>query len=208
MVAVRGNELVALLKPPPLKLSKIGDPEQTLLDWQDYVKTFKRFIEVTKIDGDHTEEHVNCVGCKTAKNIILMVGQKELETLWDHVRNVNDEDSFEEALRKIEVGITGQTNQAISRHKLFTNMDQGEKDFAVWYPMVKEQSLRCKFTDYNADAAARDAILFQTSNEKLQRDILSKDLDLQATIKAGLALEQSKAKQESLADRKKLEDDV
>ena len=96
MAAVGGNKLVALLKPPPLKLSKIGDPEQMLLDWQDYVKTFKRFIEVTKIDGDHTEEHVNCVGCKTAKNIILMVGQKELETLWDHIGNVNDEDSFEE----------------------------------------------------------------------------------------------------------------
>ena len=35
MAAVGRNELVALLKPPPLKLSKIGDPEQTLLDWQD-----------------------------------------------------------------------------------------------------------------------------------------------------------------------------
>ena len=207
MAAGGGNELVALLKPPPLKLSKIGDPEQTLLDWKEYVKTFKRFMEVTKIDGDHTEEHVDCVGCKTAKNIILMVGQKELETLWDHVGNVNDGDSFEEALRKIEVGITGQTNQAISRHKLFTRMGQGEKDFAVWYPLIKEQALRCNFTDYNAETAARDAILFQTSNKKLQRDILSKDLDFQATIKAGLALEQSKAKQESLVDRK-LEDDV
>ena len=76
-----GNELVALLKPPPLKLSKVGDPEQTLLDWQDYVKTFKRFIEVTKVDGDHTAEHVNCLGCKTVKNVILMVGQKELNVM-------------------------------------------------------------------------------------------------------------------------------
>ena len=64
MAAVGGNELVALLKPPPLKLSKIGDPEQMLLDWQEYIKTFKRFIEVTKVDGNHSEEHVNCVGCK------------------------------------------------------------------------------------------------------------------------------------------------
>ena len=77
----------------------------------------------------------------------------------------------------------------------------------MWYPLVKEQDLRCNFTDYNADTAARDAILFQTSNKKLQRDILSKDLDFQATIKAGLALEQSKAKQENLVDRN-VEDDV
>ena len=160
MAAAGGNELVALLKPPPFKLSKVGDPEQTLLDWQEYIKTFKCFIEVTKVDGTHSDDHVNCTGCKTAKNIILMIGQKDLETLWNHVGDVADEDNFEEALRKVEAGITGQTNQAISRHKLFTKMDQGEKDFAVWFPMIKEQALRCKFTDYNADAAARDAILF------------------------------------------------
>ena len=49
-----------------------------------------------------------------------MVGQKDLKMLWNHVGGVADGDSFEEALKKIEAGITGQTNQAISRHKLFT----------------------------------------------------------------------------------------
>ena len=57
-----------------------------------------------------------------------MVGQKDLKMLWNHVGGVADGDSFEEALKKIEEGITGQTNQAISRHKLFTKMEQGEKD--------------------------------------------------------------------------------
>jgi hypothetical protein len=137
-----------------------------------------------------------------------MIGQEDLETLWRHVGDVADEDNFEEALRKVEAGITGQTNQAISRHKLFTKMEQGEKDFAAWYPIIKEQALRCKFNDYNADAAARDAILYQTSNEKLQREILAKDLDFKATVKAGLALEQSKTKQENMTDRKRVEDGV
>ena len=71
MSAGGGNELVAL-KPPSLKLSKVGDLEQTF------------------------------------------------KILCDHVGNVNHGASFDEALRKIEVWITGQTNQAISRHKLFT----------------------------------------------------------------------------------------
>ena len=49
-------------------------------------------------------------------------------------------------------------------------MGQGDKDFAVWFPIVREQALRCNFVVFNADIVTRDAILFQTSNAKLQRD--------------------------------------
>ena len=59
-MAAAGNELVGLLKPPPFKISKVGDPEQTLLDWQKYIKKFKRFLEVTNVDGTHTDNHLNC----------------------------------------------------------------------------------------------------------------------------------------------------
>ena len=66
-MATGGNELVALLKPAPLNLSKVGDPEQTLFDWQEYVERFKQFLEVTKVDGTHKDDHVDCGGCKMAK---------------------------------------------------------------------------------------------------------------------------------------------
>ena len=125
-MAAGGNELAALLKPGPFRFTKVGDPEQTLLDWQEYIERFKRFLEITKFDGDHTEEHQNCQGCKTAKNILIMFGQKDIETLWKHVGKVTDEDNFEAALRKIEEGTTGQMNQAVSRHKLFMKMNQGD----------------------------------------------------------------------------------
>ena len=207
-MAAGGNELAALLKPGPFKFTKVGDPEQTLLDWQEYIERFKRFLEITKFDGDHAEEHQNCQGCKTAKNILIMFGQKDMETLWKHVGKVTDEDNFEAALKKIEEGITGQTNQAVSRHKLFTKMNQGDKDFASWFVTIREQAMRCNFENYNADTATRDAILFQTSDTKLQREILSKDLYMDATIKAGLALEQSKMKQEIMTVSKQIEDSV
>ena len=74
--------------------------------------------------------------------------------------------------------------------------------------MVREQALRCNFESYNVDTATRDAILFQTSDAKLQREILSKDLNMDATIKAGLAFEQSKMKQENISVTKQTEDDV
>ena len=40
----------------------------------------------------------------------------------------------------------------------------------------------------------RDAILYQTSDKKLQRKILSEDLALEETIKMGLELDQSQKK--------------
>ena len=46
-MAAGGNELAALLKPGPFKFTKVGDPEQTMLDWQEYIERFKRFLEIT-----------------------------------------------------------------------------------------------------------------------------------------------------------------
>ena len=66
---------------PPFKLSKVGDPGQTVQDWKKYVKQFNRFLAVTKADGTHTEGHVNYGGCKVAKNILLMINQDELDLL-------------------------------------------------------------------------------------------------------------------------------
>jgi len=56
-----------------------------------------------------------------------MIGQAALETLWDHVGEVEEDDSFEAALRKVEMGLMGGPNQAISSQKLFTKRAQGEK---------------------------------------------------------------------------------
>ena len=60
VVMASGNNLVGLLKLPPFKSTKIGDPQQTLQDWVKYIKQYRRFLSVTKAAGDHSEGHVNC----------------------------------------------------------------------------------------------------------------------------------------------------
>ena len=55
MAAGGGSDLVGLLKPPPFKLFKGGDTEQTLQDWNKYIK---QFLAVTKADSTHTVEAV------------------------------------------------------------------------------------------------------------------------------------------------------
>ena len=46
-----------------------------------------------------------------------MIGQYTLEIMSDHVGKVEENDSFQAALRKVETGKMGQTNQAVSRQK-------------------------------------------------------------------------------------------
>ena len=99
---------------------------------------------------------------------------------------------------KIVEGIRKQTNQAIARHRLMTGLDQGKKNFATWYPTVKEQAKHCSFDGYGVDEATRDAFLFQTSSPKLKQKILAENLNLDNTIKFGLAYKQSRKTAESL----------
>ena len=69
---------------------------------------------------------------------------------------------------------------------------------AEWYPLVREQAERCSWQGYSFSHAARDAILLQTRDKKLQQKILAEDLTYEDTIKYGLALEQGKRKVEEI----------
>ena len=89
--------------------------------------------------------------------------------LWDFIGKVEEQDTYLQAIQKIRTAITGQTNQAVMKYKLFMGMQQEDQAFSTWWSNVKEQASKCDFTGYNQEKAARDAILFQTSNGKLRR---------------------------------------
>ena len=67
-------EYAALLKPPPFSNSKVGDPEQLLQDFAEYVKTFEKFMLATGVAGNHTDGHAECGGCQKAKATLDLVG--------------------------------------------------------------------------------------------------------------------------------------
>ena len=60
-------EYVTLLKPPAFAISKVGDPEQLLQDFTEYVKTFKKFVLATGVGGVHTVDHAACGACTKLK---------------------------------------------------------------------------------------------------------------------------------------------
>ena len=139
-----------------------------------------------------------CGGCRKAKAYLKLVGGEEVKNLYDHVGHVVEEDTFETALEKIKAGIKRQTNQATARFKLFQQMPQSGGIFGDWAFKIKEQSDRCLWVNYDSKMAARDAILFQTDDKRLQRKIIAEDLNYDDTVRFGLAMEQGAKKVEEI----------
>ena len=147
-------------------------------------------------DSAH-EDHEVCESCKQEKAIMLMLGGDEMEKLFDHVGKVQEEDTFQKALNKVQNGIKGLTNQATARYKLFQEMPQDGQVFSTWAQLVVEQADRCDWQNYDKDKAARDAILYQLDDVKLKKKILAENLSYEQTVKWGMTHESSskKAKQ-------------
>ena len=125
-------DYAALLKPPPFTVAKVGDPEQLLQDFVEYIKIFKKFMLATGVGGNHGADHIDCGACQKSKATLELVGGKEMSVLFEHTGKVMEEDTFTQAVEKVEAGIKKQTNQATAKFKLFTKMAQGGGPFAEW----------------------------------------------------------------------------
>ena len=76
-------DYAALLKPPPFSISKVGDPEQLLQDFVEYVKTFRKFVLATGVGGEHTVNHAGCGACSKTKATLELVGGKDMCVLYE-----------------------------------------------------------------------------------------------------------------------------
>ena len=197
------SEMFLALKPEPFVVRDKGDPEQLFKEFIKYKDNFKEFLVVTKSGGKHTAGHVveagvACEGCTISKACLRLMGGEEMKMLFEHVGKVEEKDTFEGALEKIETGIKKQTNQSAARFKLMQQYPQGGRHFAEWFPKVREQADRISWEGYDAKMAARDAILYQTDDRRLQKKILTEDWSYDDTVKYGLAMEQNQKKVEDI----------
>ena len=186
------TELAALVNPGVFKARK-KDPERMLTDFNLYMKSFSDFLVVT--------DNMEAANAKK-KSLLRAVGGPDMVFLFDHIGKVADGANYNEAIAAIRTAITGQTNQAMIRFKLFTGMGQDDEPFSSWWAKVKEQAEKCSFDDYDVNAAARDAILFQTSDSRLRKKVLAEDYGLEETVKLGLAYEQTNTKAAAMGSNK------
>ena len=178
--------IAAIASPGEFRV-KDTDPEAVAAAFDRYVRRLENFFIVTRsrnqagvaVDFDSD----------TKKSLLLTIGGDEMIKLYDFVGKVAAVDDYATTIDKIKNGLVGQTNQAMQRYRLFRQLPQGEQSFNVWWKSVKEQADKCTWTGYDGDQAAKDAIIFQTSNQKLRKKCLAEDLNFEDTIKTGLVRE-------------------
>ena len=94
---------------------------------------------------------------------------------------------------KIRARCGSHVNLTMAVYKLM-HVKQGTKPFTQFKREVEELAVQCQFEQnpYTKDRAIKDAIVFGTSDEKLRKEALAKDVDLAALTKAALGYEQSR----------------
>ena len=68
----------------------------------------------------------------------------------------------------------------------------------TWWTKVKEEYEKYNFQGYTKEKAAKDALLFQTSNAKLRKKVLSEDTNLDYLVKLGLTMEHTEGKADQM----------
>ena len=189
----------ALIAPKAFK-AKDKEAEVLLIDFDLYVKTIRNFFIATGKDTATDRQKVallQAVGGPDMVDLVEEVGKVILVAIAADAANeveAVEADTFEQAIEKIRQGIVGKTNQAMSRLKLFQHMGQGTQKFASWHKEVFKQAKRCDWSLYNTEEAARDAIMYQTSDQKLRKRILAQNMSYQDTVAWGQSHEESDRK--------------
>ena len=108
------------LMPEKFVMSKKGDPDVLLTEFNEYVKKFERFIKACNLDQNHVPgedgNHAWCGYCGRLVAMFECIGQDEIQVLLEHVGKVEEGDSWAEVKRKIKEAILKQTNKASAVH--------------------------------------------------------------------------------------------
>ena len=151
---------------------------ESLERFEEYLKVAK---SVFKTEGITTDEEM--------KNMLQVWGGDDMRRLFENTGEVNDVDTFEEAIKKIINGLKSMINNVYPMCKLFQGMPQGEQQFSDWVPQVLKQAHLCSLDDYTPERAARDAIVMQTSNAHLRKIVFAEGTSYDKLVKLGCALD-------------------
>ena len=111
-----------------------------------------------------------------------------------------DADTYQQAINKIVAALKKRGNRSAAVFMLFTRMSQGSRTFESWYKEVYEAAKRIYWTDYGAETATVDALIMQTSSQKLQQKAIQENPKYNEMVDLGISMEQAMKKAESLLE--------
>ena len=179
--------------------TKDADPEGTLELFERYCESMTRTFRLNRRTDPTTGARVE-FDDTDKKDIMQLEGGLDMQDLFKHVGKVLDADTYQQAINKIIAALKKRGNRSAAVFKLFTRMNQGGKTFESWYKEVYEAAKRIDWTDYGAETATVDAIIMQTSSQKLQQKAIQENPKYNEMVDLGISMEQAKKKAESLPD--------
>ena len=165
-----------------------ADPGGTLSRFTRYIERMKQLFQLVfrKADGSpYSPSNAE------KKAMLLFRGGDDMQSLFDHVGKVVDADSFDDAVAKIENALKSRTNNVVQRNMLLTRYPQGAKSFEKWSVEVSNAAKLIDYSNYDWKMAVVDAIVLQTSNEKLREKALYGNVTYDRLMTLGVAKEQS-----------------
>ena len=173
--------------------AKTAEPEATLEIFDKYEIQMQRVFRLNRRTNPVTGDRVDFTDTEK-KDIMLLEGGVDMEDLFKHVGKVQEDDSYAQAVNKIREALKKRGSRSAAVYKLFSKNPQGSTSFDEWHRVVYEGAKRIDWTGYGPETAAVDAMIMQTSSQKLREKALQESPNYQEMVKLGIGQEQARLK--------------
>ena len=111
----------------------------------------------------------------------------------EYFDSFRSKDILDLAIEKIRIQCGRHVNSTMAMYNLM-HVQEGTKTFTQFARKVEELATHCQFDTVpcTKERAMKDAIIFGTSDDKLRKEALAKDVDLTTLTKTALGYEQSR----------------
>ena len=173
-----------------------ADPEATLEKFTDYVDKMKLVFMISRRINTATNEKIEFDDAEK-KAMLEIEGGQDMSELLKKCK-VEDRDTYAQTVEKVKAALKGRGNRTSAVFKLFNNHQQGSRSFDSWHQDVVKAAKLIDWTGYDATKAAVDALVLQTSSQKLQQRAIQENPDLDTFIALGMSQEQARRKAASM----------
>ena len=107
-----------------------ANPGGTLQLFNLYVKCIKLMFDLVFMKSVRPQYNPSD---KEKKSMFLYMGGEDMRALFEHVGQVVDADTFDQAVDKIQNKIKKCINNVVQRNMLLSSFPQGNKSFEKWF---------------------------------------------------------------------------
>ena len=157
-----------------------------------------KFLEKFEDWYEHHDLLADTVGVQDDKKlrVLLLWGGKEFRKFAKEAGVVLEgetPDTLAAAIDKVRIQCGSHVNLSMAMFKLM-HVKQGTRTFTEFANQVDELASQCQLdtNPYTKERAAKDAMIFGTSDETLRKEALAKDFDIKQLRQAAIGYEQSR----------------